>query len=511
MVDPYMGAAHRSERGREQARAFKGPTVGFVAPPTQPFHPFMDLPNSTYYPPYGPNGEPLNPYKFVPPAGDPPPPPVGAGGAGGAAFGPLAVVGLVAGFGLGWWATEDVREWKRGHYRPSKVYRGYPKYDPLFSFNQDVDRSKYYDPYMLHWVNDQGGLIGGWSHPDWDIWNPCGGFGHPCPDEGAYKFKMGNSPNYCVPSCVGVNDDGSLFDTPRAAFDAAPSVLPMGVHRVKTTSAGKIIGVGHASTSKLLGTWADSSLWTQAGGVVLLDEGVYGHATTVDEGEPSLDDLEAPARLSRGRMSEGYSVPFSLSHPFTVIRVAPGSPSVGVPDQVIDPEEGTVTIHPPGQPPGNPNDEAQRERKPTPNRIAHLGFVAINVVTETQDFMEALHKGLPKRLRSKPRKGGDVPPWVIAQDIWDHWDDWDAEVALEAFVNNQIEDAIYGRFFAQQAAAQRRLGVTAGLARGTRVYRPGGEPITLPVPEVHFANGEHSVSLGNWTYDPVSGRLTEGE
>lgn len=522
MVDAYMGAAHRADRAREQARAFNAPTVGFVAP-----------------------GIPVD-------AAPPPsaPPPVGVGGAAsagaGAAFGPLALVGVVAGFGFGWWATSDVREWKRGHYKKSKVYRGYPDYDPLFSFNQEIDLSKrfaqplqvngsevavpsdfyapddkhgpaFYDEFgFYHWytyhltcaANPSATL---WR-PDWSSSSGCAGEA----DQNWYNnvgnafcgtlggvSSAGDRPfqyhgNWVCPDLNDPNNYASNVGGYTRVSSLAIKIKDVWLHHTDFNPTGKKV-VTQVGLSRLHQP-------------VFLEGLTYGHASTVDEGEPSGAQQTAPARLARGRMGDGYVVPFALAHPFTLIRVADGSPSVSVPDQVIDPEEGTVTLHPPGQPPGNPNDSERREKKPLPQRIAHMGFVAINVVTETQDFMEALHKGLPKGLRSKPRrKGADVPPWVIARDIWDHWDDWDAEVALEAFVNNQIEDALYGRFFAQQAAAQRRLGVTAGMARGTRVYRPGGEPVTLPVPEVHFANGQHSVSVGGWNYDPVSGRLTEGE
>ena len=213
--------------------------------------------------------------------------------------------------------------------------------------------------------------------------------------------------------------------------------------------------------------------------------------------QPSLAQQQAASKLPGGKRGT-YVVPFSLNHPITRLTVAPGSGPVTVPDQVIDPgtptEPGGGTIVPPGLPPGNPNPDETKEAKPWAQRLASMGFTAINVVTETQDFMEAMHAALPEKYRSKGRNGGDVPPWVILQDIWDNWDHFDADLAVENFVNNQIEDAIYGRFFGAISRTQKKVGVTAGLSRGVKPR----EPWKLTVPEIHFANGQFGVEFGEW-------------
>ena len=105
-----------------------------------------------------------------------------------------------------------------------------------------------------------------------------------------------------------------------------------------------------------------------------------------------------------------------------------------------------------------------------------------------------MHEALPKKYRTKGRKGGDVPPWQILRDIWDHWDHFNADLALENFINNEIEDRIYGKFFGAISKTQKRAGITAGLSRGVKPR----EPWKLTVPEIHFADGQFGVEFGEW-------------
>lgn len=507
-VDHYMGSGYRNDRARDQRAqaASPGLSEGFVAP-----------------------GYPV---ELRPP---PPPPaapvvvaPAAAAGAGaGAAW---AAVGSVAiGLGLGFWVKRDIDRFKRDaklpfydtvQWQPSTY--GAPVDFDLEDWLADAWQKYRTDLFIANtygFTGDETVGFSGWAHPHW-IRGLCSAGYQVCDGVGQDRWKNGCLPNttQCNPgSCPGgfltstASTSGSFPPDGAAVIAAGCATIMVG--RVRTGNALQVRGFGgYGWNGNPAGS--NNALWTQTmvktitGTSALVDaeaspqveyELGWGTAVAPPGTQPSMDEQSAQqARMPRGKKRAGYTVPFSLAHPFTVIRVAPGTSSpVTVPDQVIDPgsetDPGGVVIVPPGQPPGNPQPDD--DKKPWTRVLIKGGMLAINAGTETQDFVEAMHEGLPEHLRSKGRKGGDVPPWVILEDIWDNYDEWDAEVALEAFINNQIEDAIYGRFFGLQSRIQRRAGVTAGLGRGVKGYRP----TKLVVPEVHFADGNHEITFGEWS------------
>lgn len=504
MTDQYMGSAYRSDRARDERGLSKR---GFVAP-----------------------GFPV---EVSPPAAPPAGPPLAAGAASGAAagagLGPALAVGGVALVGLlgGYWATEEVREWKRGFYKPSRVYRGYPAYDPLFSFNQEVDLSRNY-LYEGGWLFNEGTdeSVGseGWSNPDWN-WAPCD---LDCGPADNYSAMLAGAERACPVSCEPI--DGFLvfppfFNSPPEAladFPAATRIQPnhfVGVEGVNDRY------VARGTYSKVHSTGAAWSQSTVTLAVPLELEAQpypyplgWGTAVAPPGTQPSLDEQLAGFPLPRGKAGVGLSVPFSLRSPFTALRIAPGyGVPVSFPDVVIDPggpgtdpgskpDPGGVVVLPPTHPPDFPNDDAEKEQKPWTQRLAHMGFVGINVVTEANDFVQAMYKGLPSQYRSLSASEAAKQPWVVLEDIWDNFEHWNSQKALEGWINNQIEDAIYGRFFGLQSKAQKRLGITAGMARGTRVYRPGGSPVTLPIPQVNVNDdGTFTMSIEDYSVTATIG------
>lgn len=530
MPDAYLSSGYKSERARQQAAGFQsGPRESFMAPPGTP---------------------PI----FVPPGGSPPPglvpvppwrpPPIPKP----TPFALGATSAIFAGLGLGYEVSRDaIWPFKEKAWRPFYDTEG-PYYPSKIRFGPYTDETwqraiPEFDPYEDYWIRWRHDRLIKEAEPFWigrdhavpaGFWSPDMRHGivrtrngirhwfryvHTCPGNPAANLFDEDGPSTCTTPGWGNNNGwasngtgfcGTLGGTSGWQDRSAPSFTCPANETSFALLVGGYTRVG-AGTVKLKEAWlheaapvgqvdlpANLDYGTELKpAAVPLEDYQLGHATTVEEGEPSLEEQLAAEVLPRGKTRRGFVVPFSLSAPFTRIIVSPGSPPVTVPDQEIDPgsetDPGGVTILPPSQPPGNPTDDEAREQKPWPQRLAHMGFVAIDVVTEGMDFIEAMHQGLPKRYRSKGRKGGKVPPWVILEDIWDHWDHWDSDVALDAFVNNQIEDAIYGMYFRQTARVQRNLG-GIGRVRGARQ----SHIITLPVPEVHFANGQFNLSVGDW-------------
>jgi hypothetical protein len=107
------------------------------------------------------------------------------------------------------------------------------------------------------------------------------------------------------------------------------------------------------------------------------------------------------------------------------------------------------------------------------NRVKKLA----NVITETNDFIEAFWKALPKQYRTRPRdKDGKIkrhPPWVrppkqtpqqMLQDLWKHWDKVDMLKAIENVRDMQNDDFLRGKL---SGAASQEFGKSAP-------WRPGG-------------------------------------
>lgn len=540
--DPYMGSGYRNAEAEERARAVREQALypnQYKGPPDLPIEP--------------PIGFVAPGFPAEAPVRVPPPPPAivggGAGAAAGAAGGAWAVAGGFAiGLGLGFWVKKDIDRFKRTaklpFYDTLKWEESELAPEPLWGVQEWADDfwTKYRASEAIEdwWATALNpNFPNGWNfrfgNSRLDV-NWCrlpiseGGQGqeHPCSTAGPYKFHAGytiaghpsSHPQQCTPGSTCSDTDG-IFDVDFVAtpwegfaqglpgtFGNSCAIKQQRTENARWIARGGMSVVPNPGQANIIDPDNWFQEYVQVGTIVQTDVG-YGtpetwlDAAAPDGTQPSLAQQSVPGRLPSGRPGNraGYTVPFSLGHPFTAIRVAPGTSSpVTVPDQVIDPgsetDPGGVTIVPPGHPPGNPPYQ-YRSRKPGHGlqKMIRGGMIAINAVTETQDFLEALHAGLPKHLRSKGRNGGDVPPWVILEDIWNNWDDWDAEVGLEAFINNQIEDAIYGRFFGLQSRIQRKAGVTAGLGRGVKGYRP----TKLVVPEVHFANGKHEITFGEWS------------
>lgn len=128
--------------------------------------------------------------------------------------------------------------------------------------------------------------------------------------------------------------------------------------------------------------------------------------------------------------------------------------------------------------PPKPPEKGVRERKSYVS-IGHAAYWAVNAITETNDAVTALYKGLPLHLQKRNAKFFDK---VLA--IWDNIGTIPSENVEKMLVNliaNELQDAFYG-----MAGVALRKGVRAawqggyypravGLQAGDR-YRPGVPP-----------------------------------
>ena len=514
-MNPYLTSGYKTNRAASQARAFKTPSQpGLLAP-----------------------GYPIE----APPAPPPPPPivPVMGGGAAAGAGAVLGTVGLVAVGAAALYGAYDITKTIRAFKKNAKlpfydadgIYAGGIglKTNPYWSgsgevgFDQEADLEyqqfvqNLLDEYMASHANDGRPLWVYRPGTRWRIYRI-----------GSDAFSPHNNGRFTT--FVGYDDALTTDGYTHAGWVPEWNYVGMGLGQRIVFEAGDpvdcIHGTGRCALpdpngvgfTQLYTEWyvdettivSDPSFDTYertvgdvwqvqtnvAQAVPLTDDvglGVPLHqpsrwadAAAAPLSQPSLDEQVAGKKLPKGKSRHGYYGAIPLNYPFTVVGVAPGSPPFTVPDVVIDPDVGPI-LTPPAAPPEAASPAEKYERKP---RSRFNGQVFMSVATEWQDFLEAMHKGLPKKHRTKGRWGVIPDGDIVLRDIIDHWDEWDADLALEHFVNNQIEDMLLGKVYFGNMSKfnkQKRFGV-----RGT-----GAGAGLVPIPEVHFANGEHSVSVGD--------------
>ena len=170
-------------------------------------------------------------------------------------------------------------------------------------------------------------------------------------------------------------------------------------------------------------------------------------------------------------------LPNPLMPPVVVISPSPNpaTPPVVIPVQVVEVSPVAppiVTREPP--PTGHP-------RTPPPNvkekklNVASVGgkvWVAVNLATEAADFVGALHSALPDECKKLGGPGESVGGmYNQLQDIWNCWDHLDdnwLQDAFVAFVNNQVEDMVYGTIGMAGTKATQNLGINTGLQSALR-------------------------------------------
>lgn len=212
-------------------------------------------------------------------------------------------------------------------------------------------------------------------------------------------------------------------------------------------------------------------------------------------GRPLPGEQPSRAPLPKGRPRPGrdtkpeyHPIP-NMPFPITLYPTPGGGvPNPIQPDQVIDFKPPTGG-KPGGPKPGRetprvrqrPNSarnrpkkrKREKERKPDTRVKVRGALGLINLATEANDFLNVLYDALPEDSPCKrgaerdTRKSGKkyVTPYHKAKAVYDCFSSIDVGNAIEGYVNNQVEDYVFGMIGQQVGKATGNFGVTTGLNR----------------------------------------------
>lgn len=215
--------------------------------------------------------------------------------------------------------------------------------------------------------------------------------------------------------------------------------------------------------------------------------------------QPSADPEGDPAQQPRpGQAPKSRPIWNVPPMPFP-ITIVPGVGSPTAPTPRPSPQTQELIVPAPGAasaPRVNTrNNQAQarnrsprkreKEKKIHVRTVAGGAWALINVFIEGLDFLDVIWKALPDEKRSK----GNITPYDKAKDVYDHIDEIDIAKAVENYLNNQIEDMIYGTIGKQVAKAQGVIGSPTGLSRvlsKSRQQFMEEMEAELELPEIHW-------------------------
>ena len=360
------------------------------------------------------------------------------------------------------------------------------------------DLSIVWGPLAPWTVGQPGGNVNepeNWSSSDW-LWDPCpvdpGG-------EGPTKYWITNfATQACAPS-FGFPQFGGMYDTPEDAAAAITTHLPniealrQGTPGIIDRKVGEWVWID-ADNDGLKGPWTytppalvpgfyhPAEPWVSDPDSLPIMQPVtnpvpkpFGDAVADPATQPSVPE-EVTTRV--GTITQPFVLPpFPTNFPTPLVVVPPVVPVGGgvapvvAPDVIIQPSPSgglDVIQVPPGTTlPPEPPGPKKKERKITVRTAVGVGVhTALNVVTESFDFVDSLYKGIQEIV---PRE-----QWCSNHDytckltqLYEHWDDpnFDAAKWVSAFINNQFEDAVYGRLGTLTGRATGNLNITTGLNR----------------------------------------------
>lgn len=219
--------------------------------------------------------------------------------------------------------------------------------------------------------------------------------------------------------------------------------------------------------------------------------------------QPEPGPRTRPDRRARPRPRRRNPRPQRIHIPLQPFPVVIAPPVVFRPDdpRPLPLQPPTVTIGgPPGAPPvtvrpGNPKD-----RPPDPKTVerkvnvrSRLGgaWLAMNFVTEGADLVDSLWRSLDPAVRSK----GRPTPQQKLRDLYDNWLTMDVAAAVTAYLNNEIEDRLYGRLAQPVKRLQQQGNITTGLSRALDQARKAHGDDGVPLPELTYNR-----DTGEWGY-----------
>ena len=335
-----------------------------------------------------------------------------------------------------------------------------------------------------------------WSNPAWG-WYPCTG---PFNASGPIVYKIANSQSICASNDIGIGiQGGSLWSDPKTAVEHITFHEPkVGVYLNGTSGfRRRMLGSfdptgaepdewlfdGEPLTAVTPGYFAPAEPWTVDPNDLPImqpvttpvprpfDLAVADPATQPDWQTtnpapvvPEFVTVPMPAFPTNVTLPPVVLVPPGVARPDgTTVPLQPATQVVTAPDgggvNVIQVPEtiGTPSPEPPGR----------RDRKIHVKTVVGPQVHAVlNVVTETFDFIDTLYKGVKDLVPRNEWCANHDYKCKLAQ-LYDHWDDPNFDVAkwVSAFINNQLEDMLFGMIGQQVGGATGRLGITTGLSR----------------------------------------------
>jgi len=212
------------------------------------------------------------------------------------------------------------------------------------------------------------------------------------------------------------------------------------------------------------------------------------------EEQPSRDSRDDPDPPGKDRDWPKWRIP---PQPFPLVTIPGVTPGYGGPEpapdtvgQDIPPSGPPTTWKAPG--PGGPSKRRpkrrEKEKKVTVRTVSGAAWGVINLVTEGIELVDVFWNGLPKKYRSDC----DTPQ-CKAWDVYNNFDKLDVAETLQNYVNNNIEDALYGMKGQAIGRASRGIGHSTGLSHADRASTSYQEAPELPEIDIDIEYG--SVTL----------------
>lgn len=148
-----------------------------------------------------------------------------------------------------------------------------------------------------------------------------------------------------------------------------------------------------------------------------------------------------------------------------------------------------------------------KQHKPNIVQVGGVGWVLFNFATEALDFASNLYDSLPEEV-----KGGSRPSMKQKlKKLFEHWDKIDVDKAIQLFLNDQIEDMLWGSLGKPTKDLTQRLGMATGVDRAINQNMSGwfeavnsyyheqgmGSPPSLFQVEIDFDGPVDSVGIVN--------------
>ena len=359
------------------------------------------------------------------------------------------------------------------------------------------------------WISRDGGVSCG-SGPSWRTL--------PFYDTGGHSTIGCGFGSSSIPSTWGASSPDFICEPNRTAPEVGSFELGTGT-QVKTAGCWNRVQTPGSHPYLAPGIYYDD--WTQplpAARVIFK----VGHGTPLKE---RWDDAVAEPGTQPSdptKPEQNIVVPQLTDFPFQLMPypLGRGRPTVTVPDVHVPlpgpgsgPAMPPVVVAPPGFAPDYPKKDKSKKVNVRNIGLASGVWLAGNFVTESIDFLSAMHKALPKKLQCKGKRGGRPNPVCMARAVTKHWDKLDAAKAVEGYLNNQIEDFAYGSIGRLQTKATQRLNINTGLSHALSYNQRGlmmQADQDLPIPEFNWTDDGQglTVSFGSVTFrsDPMRDR-----